>query len=63
MDILANEVVVTLPRVGTTPRGTDRMIANMRLHGIEVAARLVERSGSVADTILAEAQAGVARWW
>lgn len=56
MRILAEKTHVTLLSVGATPGGTDRMLANMRRHGITVDARTVERRGSVADTIFAEAK-------
>lgn len=57
MDILSEKSHVTLLSVGTTPRGTERMVANMERHGISVEARSEDRQGSVADTILSEAQA------
>lgn len=55
MDILAGKANVTLVSVGSTPKGTDRMMANMERHGIKVSARTVAKSGSVAGTILSEA--------
>lgn len=61
MSILAEKSHVTLLSVGSTPRGTDRMIANMQRHGITVDARTVERSGSIAATILAGAQSDGAK--
>jgi len=61
MDILAEKSKVTLLSVGTTPKGTDQMVANMRRHSVDVQASCVERSGSVSDTILAEARAMDAR--
>lgn len=57
MDILAEKAGVTLLSVGPTPRGTDRLIANMTRHDVRVVAKSAERSGSVADTILSEARA------
>gem|GEM_PF-6788131 len=61
MDILANKASATPPSVGTTPRGSKGMVAPRRLHRIEVTARIVERPGSAADTVLAETQARGAR--
>ncbi len=55
MGVLAEKSHVTLLSVGESPRGTDRMLANMRRHGIAVDARTVGRQGSIAETILAEA--------
>lgn len=55
MDILAEKSHVTLLSVGSTPHGTDRMLANMQRHGVTVDSRTVDRQGSIAKTILAEA--------
>ncbi|MEM6637371.1 MAG: universal stress protein [Pseudomonadota bacterium] len=57
MEILAEKSNVTLFSVGGEPPGTARMVDNMRLHGIKVAARTVGRKGSIAKAILAEAEA------
>lgn len=61
MDILAEKSQVTLLSVGTTPRGTDRMVTNMERHGVSVDARSVARQGSIAETILSEAKASGAK--
>lgn len=61
MGILAEKSHVTLLSVGNTPRGTERMLANMERHGVTVDARCVARKGSVASTILSEAQADDAK--
>lgn len=61
MGILAEKSHVTLVSVGGSPRGTDRMIANMKRHGVRVEARSVERHGSIAETILSEAKADGAK--
>lgn len=61
MSILAEKSHVTLLSVGSTPRGTDRMVANMQRHGIKVDARTVERSGSIAAMILSNAQSDDAK--
>ncbi|MEO1238504.1 MAG: universal stress protein [Pseudomonadota bacterium] len=61
MDILAEKSHVTLLSVGDTPRGTDRMVANMERHGVTVDARRVNRQGSTADTILDRAKADGAK--
>ena len=60
-DILAEKAGVTLLSVGNTPRGTDRLVENMQRHGIDVEARTVARSGSIASTILAVADVTGAR--
>ncbi|MEM1362205.1 MAG: universal stress protein [Pseudomonadota bacterium] len=54
--ILAEKSHVTLLSVGDTPRGIDRVTTNMARHGIKVDARTLERRGSIADTILREAE-------
>ncbi|WP_424980136.1 universal stress protein [Leisingera sp. S232] len=61
MSILAEKSHVTLLSVGNTPRGTDRMVANMQRQGVEVDARTVKRSGSIAETILSAAQSDGAK--
>ncbi|MEM1237972.1 MAG: universal stress protein [Pseudomonadota bacterium] len=61
MDILAEKSHVTLLSVGTTPRGTDRMVANMERHGISVDARCVDRQASIAETILSAAKSDGAK--
>jgi len=61
MDILAEKSHVTLLSIGGTPRGTDRMVANMERHGITVDARSVDRQGSIANTILGEAKSDGAK--
>ncbi|MEM6489297.1 MAG: universal stress protein [Pseudomonadota bacterium] len=61
MTILAEKSHVTLLSVGETPRGTDRMLTNMQRHGITVDARTVASKGSVAESILAEAEADGAK--
>lgn len=61
MDILAEKASVTLLSVGSAPRGTGRMVENMKRHGIQVRARTVSKSGSVANTILSEAKKDSAR--
>ena len=61
MLVLAKKTSVTLLSVGATPRGTERMVQNMRRHGVDVAAKTVKRSGSIAETILAEAKTADAR--
>ena len=55
MDILAEKSHVTLLSVGSTPPGTERILANMVRHGIHVDARSVPRRGSIAQTLLTEA--------
>lgn len=59
--ILAEKSHVTLLSVGTTPRGTGRMLANMQRHGIAADTRTVARQGSIAQTILAEAEIDAAK--
>lgn len=61
MDILSEKAGVTVLSVGKTPRGTDRLVDNMRRHGVAVTARTVARSGAVAGSILAEAARDDAR--
>ncbi|MEM9231634.1 MAG: universal stress protein [Pseudomonadota bacterium] len=61
MSVLAEKSHVTLLSVGSTPRGTDRMVSNMQRHDIKVDARTVDRSGSIADTILLSAQSDGAK--
>jgi nucleotide-binding universal stress UspA family protein len=61
MDVLASKSRVTLLSVGDTPRGTERMVANMERHGIAVEARSVGRQGGIGNTILAEAKADGAK--
>lgn len=61
MSILAEKSHVTLLSVGNTPRGTDRMVANMRLHGVTVDARNVDARGGIAASILREASSDDAR--
>lgn len=61
MDILAEKSHVTLLSVGGSPRGTDRMVANMERHGITVDARTVDRQGSIAATLLSQAKADGAK--
>jgi nucleotide-binding universal stress UspA family protein len=53
---LSGGVSVTLLSVKSTPKNTDQLVQNMKRHGIEVAARTVDRKGSIADTILREAE-------
>lgn len=55
MTILAEKSAVTLLSVGETPKGTERVMTNMRRHGVEVTAKTVNRRGSIAETILDEA--------
>ncbi|MEM9435296.1 MAG: universal stress protein [Pseudomonadota bacterium] len=55
MGILAEKSHVTLLSVGSTPRGTDRVLTNMARHGVTVDARTVARNKSIAETILSEA--------
>lgn len=59
--ILAEKSHVTLLSVGEPPHGTEGILSNMRRHGIAVDARVVERQGSTAQTILAEAQRDAAK--
>lgn len=61
MGILADKSHVTLLSVGETPRGIDRVTANMARHGIKVDARTANRRGSIADTILEEAKSDGAK--
>lgn len=61
MRILAEKSHVTLLSVGGTPHGTDRMLVNMKRHGITADARTIARHGSIAATILSEAQADWAK--
>ncbi len=61
LDNLADKGKVTLLSVGSTPKNTDHMIENMKLHGLNVVAKTVSRKGSIADTLLHEAEAEDAR--
>ena len=56
MSVFAEWAHVTLLSVGASPRGTDRMVQNIDRRGVKAAARSVARTGSVAETILAEAR-------
>lgn len=56
MDLLADKAEVTLLSVGDVkPRYTDLVLANMARHGINARAATVEKDGSIAHTLLAEA--------
>lgn len=57
MPILADKSSGTLLSIRHTPRGTDRMVANLARHGVTVTARTVDAKGSIAKTILAEGKA------
>lgn len=61
MGVLAEKSHVTLLSVGSEPKGTERMLENMALHGVTADARTVQRAGSVAETIEAQAEADGAR--
>ncbi|MEM9707243.1 MAG: universal stress protein [Pseudomonadota bacterium] len=61
MDVLAEKVGVTLVTVGETPQGTETMLENLRRHGVTAEARTVERSGSIAETLLQAAAADDAK--
>jgi nucleotide-binding universal stress UspA family protein len=61
MDVLAEKSQVTLLSVGETPRGTDRMVENMKRHGIVADARTPPREGSIAQSLLSAAEADGAR--
>ncbi|MEM9320497.1 MAG: universal stress protein [Pseudomonadota bacterium] len=56
MDVLAEKSHVTLLTVGPGTFGTERIAQNMARHGISVDTRTVPRDGSIAQTLLAEAQ-------
>lgn len=58
---LTGKVSVTLLSVNTTPKNTDQLVRNMQRHGIEIVARTVNRKGSIAETILREAEKDDAR--
>ncbi|MEM9341967.1 MAG: universal stress protein [Pseudomonadota bacterium] len=61
MAILAEKSHVTLLSVGKTPRGTDRMVDNMRRHGVTVEARTVDAGNGIAASILRGAASDGAR--
>lgn len=61
IDILADKAQVTLISVAETPPYTDRMLANMRAHGVTVGAETVPKDGSVANTLIAAAARHQAR--
>jgi len=56
MDVLSEKSHVTLLSVGSQPAGTERAKAKMLRHGISVDAKSVPKSGSIAETLLAEAE-------
>ena len=56
MPVLEEKARVSLLSVGDTPRNTDRLVATISRHGIQVAALSVPRRGSVAGTFLAESE-------
>ncbi len=52
MSILAERSHVMLLSVGDVPHGTDRMIANLKRHGVVVESGNVARRGSIASSLL-----------
>lgn len=56
VEVLAEKRAVKVVSVGKEPRGTDRLMANLERHGVNATYEAVKRSGSVADTLLAEAK-------
>lgn len=61
MPVLEDKAQVSLVSVGDAPRNTERLVANLARRGLSVDAATVPRQGSVAQTIVGEAQARGAR--
>ena len=62
MPVLEEKASVTLLTVGPESiKGMDRLVCNMERHGIHVKPKIAPRSGSVAETILGEAESAGAR--
>lgn len=61
LSALTGKISVTLLSVTTAPKNTDHLVRNLQRHGIDVQARTVSKSGSIADTILREAEKDDAR--
>ncbi|MEM1236917.1 MAG: universal stress protein [Pseudomonadota bacterium] len=55
VEVLAEKEAVKIVSVSKEPRGTDRLMKNLSRHGVNASFAVVERSGSIAETLLAEA--------
>ncbi|MEM9319183.1 MAG: universal stress protein [Pseudomonadota bacterium] len=61
MPVLAEKAKITLLSVGTTPKNTDRLARTIERHGVPVDAITVTARGTIANTILAEADERAAK--